>query len=116
MITGTNFLTDGAGSFNFITWGFIAIGVFTLFSIIRQGAVIGPLFRGISLCIAWLPLALVLSIFGFAFGLAGDSWETKNAEREDREVRLYNGETTPTPEDTPIPTVPMVTGVPGQAR
>lgn len=113
MVTGTNFLTHGAGSFNFITWGFIAIGVFTVYSIVRQRAIIGPLFTAFSLSIFWIPVALFISIFGFVFGLAGDTWETSQAEREGRDVRLYDGETTPVPEETPIPTVPMVSGIPG---
>ncbi|GAB3075573.1 hypothetical protein [Corynebacterium aquatimens] len=60
-----------------------------------------PLFylgQAIKLCFVWVPVGFVVMVSIGVLGYVADGWENKMAEHEAREVRLYNGDTTPLPD------------------
>lgn len=113
MVTGTNILSTGEGHvpFDLFGIGFIAIIVWCAYKGIRSrklGA--ASVLAGI-LCFLWLFGGGALAAGGAVFGHVVDGWENKQAEKEGRDVRLYNGDTAPVvEEETPIPEVEEPTG------
>lgn len=97
-VTGTSFISQPGFAGGVYKWGFIIIIAVMLLAGIRQRAIGAYLVEAFKMCLLWLPAGFFIMCTIGILGYAVDGWETNRAQVEGREVRLYNGDTTPPPD------------------